>query len=415
MYKVNVMNIVKSFLSFLWLVPFLYMFLDIYFNLDIRLPLVVFKCLIFLSLFCAFSLIAIWYKEFRELSFIKKSFIALQNGDLPMLDTLLTKNDVANFTENNKTLLQYAVDNQLRDEIIIYLLSRDALISYSGSYDYNVSYTLFYLAAYYNYLNNEIIEYLITRGAYVNFIDTSKGFEGLSLVQVFILRGNRHAIALLLNKGAVLDYFVNDLSMNSLMLAAKYVEDPMVIKLLVETDVNIHETNKDGYNALLFACHYNPNPAIVSVLINSGAKISPYNIRSALLQYNEVTPLMIASSYNNADVVKILIKAGDDINFKDNYGLGVVFMAAAHNPNVDVLKTLLVAGVNLDKFKDPEGNTPLMAAAYLNSSLNIIRYLIDKTHNLKAKNHDGFTFIDYLHQNSHLSEQEKELVLQRWI
>ena len=49
-------NIVKSFLSFFWFLPFLYMFLDIYFVLDYRMPLLMFKLLFFVSLFCVVGL-----------------------------------------------------------------------------------------------------------------------------------------------------------------------------------------------------------------------------------------------------------------------------------------------------------------------------------------------------------------------
>ncbi|MFL1780968.1 ankyrin repeat domain-containing protein [Candidatus Hepatincolaceae symbiont of Richtersius coronifer] len=408
-------SVAKSFLSFFWILPFLYMFLDIYTNLDYRMPTYAFKFFIFLSFISAFILIVIWFKEFREIGYFTKAFQYLKEENISKLDGIISKTKTTAYIENDITLLQYAIDHQLNPDIISYLISRNATIKYSLNREYDLSHTLFYLCAYYNYLDETLLSYLLAKGANVNFIDTNKGFEGLSILQVLVLRGNTNCISMVLEQEADLKYFVNELSMNALMLAARYINDPLVLKILIEAGALVNELNKDGYNALLFACHYNTTPAVINILCNSGAKIKTYNVKSAQMIYNEVTPLSIAATYNNSEVVKCLIALGDDLNYKDTFDFSVIFMAAAHNPNVEVLKTLISSGASLEGSEDRDGNTPLMVASYLNPNPNIIRYLIDKTHNLKTKNKDGFDFIDYLKQNSHLTSEEKEMVITRWL
>jgi ankyrin repeat protein len=408
-------NIAKSLLSFLWALPFLYIFFDNFFTLDFRISTFTLKVLLGLSCFSAFILFTIWFQEFRESSYLKNAFAYLKQHNIPALDRILNKTAIDNYLEEGKTLMAYGIDNQLPQDIISYLLTKEGWVVYTQDEAYNISYTLFYLCANYNFVNEKMIEYLLKKGANVNFIDASKGFDGLSILQTIILRGNQNIIALLLDRGADINYMVKDLSMNALMLAAKYIEDPIIIKLLLEHNANVHEINKDGYNALLFAAQYNPNPSIISLLVNYKAKIKPYTIKSALLKYNEVTPLMLAACYNNEEVVKKLIELGDNVDYKDSFDLGVLFMAAANNPSVDVIKTLISSGASLESAKDNEGNTPLMAAAYLNSNPGVIRYLIEKTHNLKTKNKDGLDFIDYLRQNNNLSEEEQTTILTKWL
>ncbi|MDR2007853.1 MAG: ankyrin repeat domain-containing protein [Alphaproteobacteria bacterium] len=409
-------NMVKTFLSFFWFLPFLYIFLDIYFNLDLKLSAGALKTLLVISTICALILVVIWFKEFKESSYKSNAFKAIRETNIGKLESILNRAPTPNIYTNDagKTLLEYAIDEQVDSSIIYLLLSNKCYVSRAPSAEYNLGFTLFYLCAYYNYINNSIIKYLLDAGANINFADTSKGFEGLSILQSLTLRGDKEAIALALEHGANISYFVNDLSLNTLMLAAKYIDDPIIIKMLLEYGANVSEVNKDGYNALLLAAQYNSSSAVITTLVNAGAKLRNYHIKSSILKYNDVTALILASTYNNESVVRKLISLGDDIEFKDSLGLNALFVAAAHNPNVDVIKALLMAGLSLEKTRDKDGNTPLMAAAFLNSNPTVIKYLIDKTHNLKSINNDGFNFIDYLKQNHNLSEAEKDTILNRW-
>ncbi len=407
---------VKAILSFLWSLPFLYIFLDMYFAIDMKLSDSTVKVLLVLSSICAFILVAIWFKEFREAKLITDAFKYTKNGDLEKLKkALFSVVNPAQYSENGTTLLEFAINQQANPSIVSYLLGRYCYVSKADYRGYNLSYTLFYLCAYYNYLSTDLINYLIQEGANVNFVDNTKGFDGLSILQVLVLRGDKSSVNILLENGADVNYFIDNLSLSTLMLAAKYVEDPIIIKTLIDHGASIDKSNSDGYNSLLFAAHYNPSAAVITTLVNSGAKLDIYNIKTPLMKYSEVTALMLASNYNNESVVKKLIQMGDDIYFKDTLGLNALFVAAAHNTDVDVIKALLMAGLSLENSRDQDGNIPLMAAAFLNSNPTVIKYLIDKTHNLKTTNHDGFTFIDYLKQNPNLTDDEKEVILNRWI
>jgi ankyrin repeat protein len=407
-------NKLKAILSFIWLLPFLYKVLEIYLNINF-LPYSIFNFLLYLSFACAFILIVIWFTHFSQNLYFKKAFIFLDQDDLESLNKIYHKIPKNIYKEQQRSFIKYAVDKQMPERTILYLLSKNDTVDHSENEDYNLGSTLFYISAYYNNLDIKMIELLLNKGAYVSFVDNSRGFDGLSVLHALILRGNLVAIRLLIKNGADLNYFVSDIGMNALMLACRYIEDPIIIKTLLEANVSINEVNKYGYNALLFASHYNSNPAIINLLVNFGAEIKPYEVKLGALKQNVITPLYLAVSYNNAEVVKKLIQLGDNIEYKDSYGLSILFTACANNNNLEVFQALIASGISAEESRDTEGNTPLMVAAYLNSNSNVIRYLLNKTHNVGTTNKDGLSFIDYIKQNEHLSSEEKAIIVNKWI
>ncbi len=407
-------NKLKAILSFIWLLPFLYKVLEIYANISF-LPYSIFNILLYISFACAFILIVIWFTHFSQNLYFKKAFVFLDEDDLESLNKIYHKIPKSIYKEQQRSFIKYAIDKQMPERTIFYLLNKNDTVDHSENEDYNLGSTLFYVCAYYNNLDIKMIELLLNKGAYASFIDNSRGFDGLSVLHALILRGNLAAIRLLIKNGADLNYFVSDIAMYALMLACRYIEDPIIIKTLLEANANIAEVNKYGYNALLFASHYNSNPAIINLLVNFGSEIKPYEIKLGGLKQNVVTPLYLAVSYNNADVVKKIIQLGDDIEYKDSHGVSILFTACANNNNLDVFKALITAGVSIEESRDNEGNTPLMVVAYLNSNSNVIRYLLNKTHNVGTTNKDGLSFIDYIKQNQHLSSEEKSIIVNKWI
>ncbi|MDR0484149.1 MAG: ankyrin repeat domain-containing protein, partial [Alphaproteobacteria bacterium] len=164
-------NIVKTFLSFFWFLPFLYIFLDIYFNLDLQLSTGAVKGLLVVSSVCALVLLVIWFKEFKESSYKTNAFKAVRESNIEKLEAILNRTPAPNnyVNDEGKTLLGYAIDEQVDSSIVYLLLSKHCYAVKTLSHDYNLGFTLFYLCAYYNYLNNSIIKYLLKAGANVNF------------------------------------------------------------------------------------------------------------------------------------------------------------------------------------------------------------------------------------------------------
>lgn len=408
-------NIAKVILIFIWLLPFLFTIFHgtgkwlFYPNVfEIRL-------LFSASFLSATFLLTEWLLAVRTVVCFKRAFKYLRTYNLTKLDSILNKIPITKCNENGKTLLQVAIDNQMTVDVITFLLSKEGLVTYKSSIDYNVSYTLFYLASYYDSLNEKLVNYLLNKGAYINFIDNSRGFKSLSLLQVFVLRCHLNVVELLINKGADLHYTVPDLDMNALMLASKYINNSKIIMLLAQKGGGVNKVNNNGYTAILFAAEYNPNPEIIYALIDLGAKVIPYKVKGNMLRINNVTPLRLAVVNNSIDVINAIINLGDDVNFKDLYGFSVLFIAAAHHNDVRVIELLLANGARLEHANDSDGNTPLMGASYLNSNIDVINYLIEISDNLGKRNSEGLSFLDYLKENASLEDEDKQYILQKFL
>jgi ankyrin repeat protein len=112
------------------------------------------------------------------------------------------------------------------------------------------------------------------------------------------------------------------------------------------------------------------------------------------------TPLMYAAGYNtNPDVLSVLIKAGADLNARDYEGETPLMFAAENNTNPDVLSVLIEAGVDVNA-RDKDGVTPLMLAARHNINPEVLSVLIKAGANILLKDNSGKTTFDYAKNNS---------------
>lgn len=413
-------SVMTCVLAFVWAMPFALLILQPRSSTILRGDSLQLKWLLFASILSSLILLIQWWFSFKRLKTIKQTFVLLKANDLVQLDKLLDKIPLHKCFESKKSLLKFAVDEQLEKSAVLFLVNKGGLIAYTPNATYNVSYTLFYLASYYDFVDEKLVLFLISKGADVNFIDSSRGFQSLSPLHAFILRGYVAIVDLLIRCGADLHYVIEDLEFNALMLAAKYVSNPTcepMLRLLNQYGDNLNTPNIYGYTPILLAAEYNQNANAVRALCKMGARLEPVKTRSPNLNggINIVTPLRQAVISNNYDVVYSLIEMNDDPLFKDSYGFTVLFLACAHNPDVRVIDLLLASGAKLEDSYDIEGNTPLMGAAYLNPSPEIIHYLAQLTgKDRNHRNNEGLTFIHYLKENTQLDEGSKTALIKQF-
>jgi len=160
-----------------------------------------------------------------------------------------------------------------------------------------------------------------------------------------------------------------------------------MIELLLASGADPNTTVSHGQTVLMTAARTG-NVAAVRALIDKGAKV---NARED--QLGE-TPLMWAASENHADVVQLLIDRGAEVNGrsstiafpKDRFGLeGVLtilphgnwtpLMYAGRDGGVDAVRVLARAGAEVNA-TDPDGTTPLMLAI-MNSHYDTANALLE--------------------------------------
>ena len=138
----------------------------------------------------------------------------------------------------------------------------------------------------------------------------------------------------------------------ALMVFASISQNPDIIDTTIALGADVNAQNKMGYTALMFAAAYN-TPEMVQHLINVGADPNTQS-------YNEDrNALHLAAAMNpNPDVVDVLVKAGIPIDQRTLTDVTALMFASAVNRNLEVAARLAELGADTAAF-DPDGKTPL--------------------------------------------------------
>ena len=102
---------------------------------------------------------------------------------------------------------------------------------------------------------------------------------------------------------------------NIFFLAIKYKADVDILKLLVESGIDLKYEDSNGVGIFDEAMNYNDLDFIKYLIEKKGFEPSVTNRKSGF------TPLMQAVSYGHLEVVKYLIDLGIDVDIKDNFGI----------------------------------------------------------------------------------------------
>ncbi|XP_034555526.1 ankyrin repeat domain-containing protein 6b isoform X2 [Notolabrus celidotus] len=149
---------------------------------------------------------------------------------------------------------------------------------------------------------------------------------------------------------------------------------------------------------LLIASHKGQADNVVQ-LINKGAKV-------AVTKYGR-SPLHLAAHKGHTEVVRILLKAGCDLDIQDD-GEQTALHRAAVVGNSDIISSLIQEGCALDR-QDKDGNTALHEVSWHGFSQSV-KLLVKAGANAHAKNKAGNTALHLACQNGH-AQSSKVLLL----
>ncbi|MDR3331699.1 MAG: ankyrin repeat domain-containing protein [Synergistaceae bacterium] len=136
----------------------------------------------------------------------------------------------------------------------------------------------------------------------------------------------------------------------------------------------------------------NWNPREIKAAIEAGANV---NARIKALDEEggeEWTPLMMASAWGgDLEILSILLRAGADVNARDDDGRGVLACATIWGGPIspEIVATLLEAGADVDA-RDNEGETALTLGIY-KCSPEVVTALIEGGADVNALNNAGET------------------------
>ncbi|MCD4783719.1 MAG: ankyrin repeat domain-containing protein [Candidatus Eremiobacteraeota bacterium] len=109
------------------------------------------------------------------------------------------------------------------------------------------------------------------------------------------------------------------------------------------------------------------------------------------------TPLYVAISWGEIEMVKLLIDNGADVNAK-NKGITPLH-GAAIGGKTDSVMLLIDNGADVNAKDKKYGSTPLYDAA-INSNLEIAKILLDNGANVNARDKDGQTLLSRVKNNT---------------
>ena len=183
------------------------------------------------------------------------------------------------------------------------------------------------------------------------------------------------------------------------------------VKALIKAGADIHATDYND-NTVLISCNADKCSAeMAKLLIDAGVDVNARNNEGR-------TALMNAAQYGNAEAVDVMIAAGADVNLKDRHDR-TALMRAAEEVNLRIVKALVEAGADVAA-KDRYGSGILAWAArfdYSNMSpeswggwkknrLATVKYLVETVGITDSENQWGETALFILEK----SEKNNEVV-----
>ena len=161
-------------------------------------------------------------------------------------------------------------------------------------------------------------------------------------------RGNVETVKALLKGGANPNLKEENAGQTALMWAISN-QQTSTIEALVKGGADVNAGSKSGFTPLMFAAQKG-DAQISRILIKAGARVNEPQPRSGL------TALMVASAMVHADAVNALLEAKADTNLVDSNGYGALHKVvrdsdygidpARKNDVVAIVKTLLKNGAN---------------------------------------------------------------------
>jgi ankyrin repeat protein len=337
-----------------------------------------------------------------SLTYDAETFIAcVKKGDLLAVRLFLTAGMDPN-TKNHEghTALMWAVDSG-RMEVLEMLLEAGARVDERN----NRGVTALHWAVSRN--NMAMLHRLRERGADVQAADKS-GETALSLSAAW---DNEHMLDLLL-KGASIEALnrafvsaaaerrldvmrimldrgarVTDVGSEALLRVVWRCKDHNVtdvVTFLLDAGVDVNAKGGEWDASALFIAVDLGASALANLLLKRGADVDSVGGWAGSNYRRNMTPLQIAASHENLEIVEPLLAAGARVHHRNSHGKTALHLT----DSVAIVRALLSSGADVNA-RDDEGHTPLMLSG--GYSADSARALLENGADINAKDNNGWT------------------------
>uniref|UniRef100_A0A672IQK3 Ankyrin repeat and KH domain-containing protein 1-like n=1 Tax=Salarias fasciatus TaxID=181472 RepID=A0A672IQK3_SALFA len=297
--------------------------------------------------------------EHRDKKGFTPLILAATAGHVGVVEVLLDKGgDIEAQSERTKdTPLSLACSGG-RQEVVELLLLRGANKEHRNVSDY----TPLSLAASGGYVN--IIKILLNAGAEINSRTGSK--LGISPLMLAAMNGHVPAVKLLLDMGSDINAQI-ETNRNTALTLACFQGRAEVVSLLLDRKANVEHRAKTGLTPLMEAAS-GGYAEVGRVLLDKGADVNAPPVPSS-----RDTALTIAADKGHYKFCELLISRGAHIDVRNKKGNTPLWLAA-NGGHFDVVQLLVHASADVDA-ADNRKITPLMAA-FRKGHVKVVQYLV---------------------------------------
>ena len=168
---------------------------------------------------------------------------------------------------------------------------------------------------------------------------------------------------------------------------------------LIKSDADVNLCDNDGWTALMNAARYQNDPEIVKLLLEAGANPEQKN------KYGS-TALHLAAAYSESpEIVRELVEATKN---SDEIFKAFIMTLTSNSADEKILtaKTRIFIDAKVPVNRFHEGRTPLMYAAEYSSSTGVIKFLLDNGAAKNLHSTDGKTAFDFAESNKLLKHDK---------
>ncbi|XP_032192376.1 ankyrin repeat and KH domain-containing protein 1 isoform X4 [Mustela erminea] len=297
--------------------------------------------------------------EHRDKKGFTPLILAATAGHVGVVEILLDKGgDIEAQSERTKdTPLSLACSGG-RQEVVDLLLARGANKEHRNVSDY----TPLSLAASGGYVN--IIKILLNAGAEINSRTGSK--LGISPLMLAAMNGHVPAVKLLLDMGSDINAQI-ETNRNTALTLACFQGRAEVVSLLLDRKANVEHRAKTGLTPLMEAAS-GGYAEVGRVLLDKGADVNAPPVPSS-----RDTALTIAADKGHYKFCELLINRGAHIDVRNKKGNTPLWLASSGG-HFDVVQLLVQAGADVDAV-DNRKITPLMSA-FRKGHVKVVQYLV---------------------------------------